>query len=122
VADIVARRNVILKSDGGARRAFCYLADSTVGIFTVLLRGKSGEAYNLGAESEISILELAERLCEMFPERGCKVVRRERAPTDPYIPSALAGGHFDLSKIKLLGWKPCIGIEEGFRRTILSYE
>jgi nucleoside-diphosphate-sugar epimerase len=122
VADLVARRDIVLKSDGSARRAFCYLADSTAGIFTVLLRGLNGEAYNLGADSEISILELANRLCGMFPERRCKVVRREREPGDPYIPSPVSAGLFDLSKIKALGWRPTTGIEEGFRRTVYSYE
>jgi len=122
VADLVARRDIVLKSDGSARRPFCYLADSTAGIFTVLLRGSKGEAYNLGADSEISILELANRLCRIFPERRCKVVRRERDPGDPYIPSPVSGGCFDLSKIRALGWQPTTGIEEGFRRTVNSYE
>jgi UDP-glucuronate decarboxylase len=122
VANLVARRNIILKSDGSARRPFCYVADSTTGIFTVLLRGISGEAYNLGADSEISILELAELLCRLFPERGCNIVRSERKPGDPYIPSSNCAGYFDLSKIKSLGWHPTTGIDEGFRRTVESYE
>lgn len=122
VADLVARRDIVLKSDGSARRPFCYLADSTAGIFTVLLRGSDGEAYNLGAESEISILELAELLCRLFPERNCKVVRRERVAGDPYVSSSNCGGHFDLSKIKSIGWQPTTSVEEGFRRTVQSYE
>lgn len=122
VADIVARRDIVMKSDGSARRPFCYIADSVAGIFTVLLRGSNGEAYNLGAESEVTILELAELLCGLFPERNCRVVRQARDPADPYIPSSNPGGHFDLSKIKALGWHPTTGIEEGFRRTVSSYE
>jgi UDP-glucuronate decarboxylase len=122
VADLVARRDIVLKSDGSARRPFCYLADSITGIFTVLLRGSNGEAYNLGADSEISILELAERLCRLFPERGCNVVRRVREPGDTYIPSSVSAGFFDLSKIRSLGWQASTGIDEGFRRTVKSYE
>lgn len=122
VGDLVARRDIVLKSDGSAQRPFCYLADSTAGLFTVLLHGDKGEAYNLGADSEISILELAERLCRLFPERNCKVVRRDREPGDPYIPSSHPGGRFDLSKIRSLGWWPTTGIDEGFWRTVTSYE
>ena len=44
VADIIAGRNIVMKSDGKHRRPFCYLADAVEGIFTVLLRGKNGEA------------------------------------------------------------------------------
>lgn len=122
VADVVARRDIVMKSDGSARRPFCYIADSVAGIFTVLLRGRSGEAYNVGAESEVTILDLAELLCRLFPERNCRVVHQARNPGDPYLPSSNPGGHFDLSKIKVLGWHPTTGIEEGFRRTVRSYE
>lgn len=122
VADIVARRDIVLKSDGSARRPFSYLADATVAYFTVLLKGIAGEAYNVGSESELSILELAEMLTQLFPERSCRVIRKDRAPDDQYIVSQNAGGHFDISKIKKLGWQPTTTIEEGFRRTVQSYE
>jgi len=122
VADIVARRDIVLKSDGGARRPFCYLADATVAYFTVLLNGENGEAYNVGAKTETSVLELAQMLCTLFPERDCRLVRQQRAEGDSYLASPVVGGHFDLSKIRKLGWEPTTGIEDGFRRTVLSYE
>ena len=37
VSDIVARRNIVMKSDGTACRPFCYLADVIVALFSVLL-------------------------------------------------------------------------------------
>ena len=52
VSDIVNNRNIIMKSDGSAIRPFCYLADATSGFFTVLLKGNSGEAYNVGNPDE----------------------------------------------------------------------
>ena len=122
VADVVVGRDIVMKSDGSARRPFCYLADAIAGIFTVLLQGKNGEAYNVGTDSETSILELAELLCRQFPERKCRVVRQERRSDDPYVISSIPGGHFDISKIRSLGWAPTIGVEEGFRRTVKSYE
>ena len=121
VADVVAGRDIVMKSDGSAKRPFCYLADAVEGIFTVLLRGDDGEAYNLGSDSEISILELAQLLCRLFPERNCRVVREDRSAGDPYLASTIPGGHFDISKIKSKGWAPKTGLEEGFRRTIKSY-
>jgi UDP-glucuronate decarboxylase len=122
VADVVAGRDIVMKSDGSARRPFCYLADAIEGIFTVLLHGKNGEAYNVGAVSEISILELAELLCRLFPERKGRVVRRERSPDDPYLGSSISGGHFDISKIRSLGWTPTTEVGKGFWRTVKSYE
>ena len=122
VADVVAGRDIAMKSDGSARRPFCYLADAIEGIFTVLLRGKNGEAYNVGTDSETSILELAEMLCQLFPERKCRVVRQERSADDPYLVSPISAGHFDLSKIRSLGWAPTTEVKEGFWRTVKSYE
>ena len=122
VADVVARRNIVMKSDGSARRPFCYLADAVTGFFTVLLRGRPGEAYNVGADSETSILELAEMLCRLFPERNCRVIREERTLDDRYLASSVSGGHFDISKIRSLGWEPTTKIEEGFKRTVKSYD
>jgi UDP-glucuronate decarboxylase len=122
VADVVARRDIVMKSDGSARRPFCYLADATVAFFTILLKGESGQAYNVGSDRETSILELAETLCRLFPERNLKVVRQYRASDGNYIASPVAGGHFDLSKIRTLGWETKTGIEEGFMRAVRSYE
>ena len=122
VADVVGGRDIVMKSDGSARRPFCYLADAIEGIFTVLLRGKVGEAYNVGSDVETSILELAELLSGLFPERRCQVIRQERRSDDPYLVSSVSGGHFDISKMKSMGWTPSTGLEEGFRRTVKSYE
>lgn len=122
VADLVAGRDIVMKSDGSTRRPFCYLSDATAAFFTVLLHGKAGEAYNVGSDVETSVLDLALTLTRLFPERNCRVIRQERPPGDQYIPSAVAGGHFDLAKIRALGWGPTTGIDEGFWRTVKSYE
>jgi nucleoside-diphosphate-sugar epimerase len=119
VADILAGRDVVLRSDGRARRPFCYLADATVAFFKVLLAGTPGEAYNVGSGTQCSILELAETLCRLFPES--KVVRQARGDGDRYITSPVTGFELDLAKIKTLGWEAITSIEEGFRRTVESY-
>lgn len=122
VADLVARRDIVMKSDGSTRRPFCYLGDATVAFFSILLLGKDAEAYNVGSDVETSVLDLAEILVRLFPERSCRVIRQDRAQGDSYLSSPVAGGHFDLGKIRSLGWEPTTGIEDGFRRTVESYE
>ena len=48
-------------SDGSAKRTFCYVADAVLGYYKVLVKGRPGEAYNVGVEiPEISMTELAE--------------------------------------------------------------
>ena len=48
VADIVNRRDIVMKSDGLSERTFCYAADAMDGFLRVLLKGKAGETYNIG--------------------------------------------------------------------------
>jgi UDP-glucuronate decarboxylase len=121
VADIVNRRDIVIKSNGDARRAFCYLADATLGFFHVLLKGECGQAYNVGNDkAEVSILDLARRLAALFPERETQV-RHEHRPTPGYLPSGVSRNCPDISKIGALGWRPTTSIEIGFRRTIETF-
>ncbi len=119
VADVVAGRDITLKSDGSARRSFCYLADAVSGLFAVLLKGVPGEAYNIGDDRfDLSVRELAERLAELFPPR--KVVMGR--PTGPYIRSPVESISPDISKARALGWSPNTSLDAGLRRTVGSYD
>lgn len=120
VSDIVHGRNIVMKSSGEATRAFCYLADATLGFFTVLLRGKQGEAYNVGSDKEISILQVAKTLVSLYPEKGLELIQESRAETGGYIASKISRACPDISKSRSLGWEPKFSLEEGFKRTIRS--
>ena len=123
VNDIVQRRPLVLKSDGRATRAFCYLADATSGFFRVLLRGRSGQAYNIGNDqAECSIAELADLLVRLFPERDLSVARQCRKADDPYLPSALERSCPDITLARQLGWQPKTSLTDGFHRTVRSFE
>ncbi len=119
VNNIVNRKDIVLKSDGAAKRAFCYLTDSIAAMYTILFDGENGESYNIGNDREyLSILELAQTLVGLFPERELKVVREQRndqgysaSPENRTIPVSL-------EKTRALGWEPKCSVEEGFSRTI----
>ena len=122
ISDMVKGRNIEMKSDGKAMRAFCYISDATVAFLKVLLDGKEGEAYNAGnPEQEISILDLANKLAGMFPEKNLKVIEQKK-PDAGYLHSKVSRICPDITKISALGWKPVTSIETGFRKTIMSYE
>lgn len=122
ISDIFNNRNIIMKSDGNAKRTFCYLSDATIAFFIVLLNGKNGEAYNVGnPRCEISINDLARRLVELFPEKKLTVIKSENQDLG-YLKSTVSRNCPDLSKINELGWVPEININDGFLKTILSYE
>ncbi len=121
VSNIVKKEDIIIKSDGKATRAFCYLADAITGFFTVLLKGKNGESYNVGNDKcEVNIAELAGKLVNLFPEYKLNVIKEKRDDPD-YLESKIIRNCPDISKIRSIGWKPHYSIEEGFKRTIKSF-
>lgn len=123
VADIVRDQDIVMRSDGSARRAFCYVADATEGFLTVLLRGDCAQPYNVGNEdAETSIAELADTLVGLFPEKGLSVVRAERPAGDVYMQSPISRNAPDTSRLRSLGWRPSFDIAEGFTRTIRSFQ
>lgn len=121
VRNIVERRDIVMKSEGNGTRAFCYISDATVGFFAVMLNGGMAEAYNVGnPDCEVSIAQLADAMTRIFPEFGLKVIREHRSDST-YVQSPVLRNCPDIAKVSRLGWKPTIGIEDGFRRTVLSF-
>lgn len=119
VAAVMENRNIVLKSDGKACRSFVYLADAVRGYFTVLLKGKNGEAYNIGNAYEISMVELANIVIKASGNPSLKV----EFDIDPASVSSASGhGLLSIDKIKALGWNPKIPEDEGFKRTINYYQ
>ena len=115
MGDVVAGRDIVLKSSGEAIRAFLYITDAVLGMFTVLFKGKAGEAYNLANETEpISIRDLAQRLASSRNDKTIQVVINEGDQKGycTYRRTAL-----DTTAIELLGWKPQTSLKEGIIRT-----
>jgi nucleoside-diphosphate-sugar epimerase len=123
VSNILNNQNIVLNSDGSAIRAFCYLTDATIGFFKVLLDGVDGEAYNVGnPNEEYSILRLAEILVGLYPDKSLSVVIKGDIQSNIYLKSPIKRNSPDINKINKLNWIPKVSVEEGFYRTIKSYE
>lgn len=121
--NVVRRQNIKMTSNGESKRCFCYLSDATAAFFTVLLKGSSGEVYNVGnPKEETSIIGLAELLCSLFPKWGLKVERQTNTPDGKYIASSISAIKPNIQKVSSLGWTPTVSLKEGFYRTIRSIE
>ncbi len=122
VADVIAGRNIQMKSDGSARRAFCYLKDATIAFFSVLLNGIDAEAYNVGNPTEeYSIFELALIIAPLGLMPLQVIPNKTYKNTNLYLRSSISRNTPDINKLAALGWFPHIKVEEGFKRTIESY-
>lgn len=122
ISDIVHSRNIVLKSKGDMERAFCYITDAISAMLFVLLKGEDREVYNVANETEPYLIrDVAEKLVTLFPEKGLQVVYD--------IPEEMSLGYskmgrtrLNTSKIERLGWRPQIALEEGLKKTVLSFE
>lgn len=116
IHNALAGENIVLKSAGTQFYSYGYVADIAAGIFTILFRGKTGEAYNIADEnSDITLKELANITAGYA---GKNVVfeisdAQEKAGYSTVTKAILAS-----QKLKALGWNSHYSIREGITRTI----
>ena len=111
--------DIVLHSDGSARRAFCYLTDTVAGILTAFTHTEGWGVFNIANETEeISVRELAELAAGCVP--GGHVTYA--AP-----PADSARAYFNVPRVRLstekleaLGWRPQVKLREGVARTLKS--
>jgi len=123
--DLFAGNDLVLLSDGSPTRTFCYVADAIVGYFKILVRGRAGEAYNIGNETpEISMLTLAGKLAEsasdLFGYAG-KVVRNVSGDQDYLTDNPQRRCPIIAKAREELDFEPEVSFEEGLRRTLVWY-
>lgn len=100
---------------GGQTRTFCYVSDAINGFLRALVRGRSGEAYNIGnPDPEVSMLGLV-KLAESTLKRKIpleKVGYPSSYPADEPLRRCP-----DISKAgTALGYAPRVRLKEGLRR------
>lgn len=125
IANVVRNENILLKSNGGAYRSFCYVADTAAALLLILLKGEDVTPYNIAADhSNITIRGFAKAAVEAFPERHLTLsFANKEDEKEPDLsrfdatPEILA--HEKLDK---LGFQAKIGLREGIRRAVLIVE
>lgn len=121
--NIVNGQDIEIKSDGTGKRTFCYVADAIAGLFTVLTKGRDGEAYNVcNTEQFVSIRQLAETLAALRHDMEIKVTWKRRPADEHYTENTAIGAIAPSNeKLKGLGWEPRYSVLDGFRR-VLEYQ
>jgi nucleoside-diphosphate-sugar epimerase len=123
--DVLSARDIVMLSDGSPTRTFCYVADAIIGYYKILVKGKRGEAYNIGVEGpEISIVNLAERVVDiasdLFGYKG-QVVRQVSADQDYLIDNPNRRCPVIDKARNDLGYRPSISLDEGLKRSLIWY-
>ncbi len=111
--------------DGKNVRDWLFVEDHCAAIFTVLGKGKPGETYNIGGNSERANMDVVTTICDLVDELRPPCAGSERRQLITYVKDR--PGHdrryaIDATKImRELGWKPAEKFESGLRKTVEWY-
>jgi dTDP-glucose 4,6-dehydratase len=106
-------------------RDWLFVEDHCSAIRTVLERGRVGETYNIGGNSERKNLDVVTAICNLVDELRPDATLEPRRNLITFV--ADRPGHdrryaIDASKIiRELGWRPAEEFESGLRKTVAWY-
>jgi dTDP-glucose 4,6-dehydratase len=117
LADVLAGNAIHIGGDGTAVRSYLYAADLAIWLWTMLLRGEAGCAYNVGSAEPVSIRRLAELMAsELAPGTPIEVGHRAvpGAAGARYVPSIERAE-------RELGLRVRVALPDALRRTYDFY-
>jgi UDP-glucuronate decarboxylase len=120
IADALADRDFVINGDGLDSRPFCYISDLIRGVFYILILGEAGNAYNVGADEELSIKALATLIKRVSGRTNRQIIVKKEQNKDKK--KLRTAGHFNVSKLQKLGWNTVVSPENGFSRMFLYYK
>ena len=116
---VIEKKDIVLNTTGQTVRNYCDICDAISGIITVLLRGASGEAYNIAnIETTISIADLAQKICEKYKSTGIHVVYNKPSNVKLYGYNPEMKICLNTNKIEQLGWKPRYSLDKTIERLV----
>jgi dTDP-glucose 4,6-dehydratase len=115
VTNLIQGRKVPLYGDGRNERDWLHVEDHNAAIHMLVDHGKSGEIYNIGANAQLSNLDLTYRILAALGQDESMIEQ---------VPDRL--GHdlryaVDSSKLRSLGWKPKHTFDERLEDTVQWY-
>lgn len=122
VKQALAGRPITVYGDGKQRRCFGYVGDVVSALIKLMERPEAvGQVFNIGSNSEITILELAEKVKELTrSESEIVFVPYDEAYEEGFedMPRRIP----DISKVKeLVGFEPRMSLE-GILQSVIDYQ
>ena len=111
--------------DGLNVRDWLYVRDHCTAIWTIMNRGKRGETYNVGGNSEMENIRIVEMICDILDDLPVPSLDAPRKELITFVKDR--PGHdrryaIDFTKLREeLGWTPEESFETGMRKTVDWY-
>ena len=117
IRNVLDGNDIVMKSTGSQYRSWCYVVDCVAALLFILLKGESGQAYNVADESSnITIKQLAEMIAAIEDK---KVILQLPADQEKAGYNVVTKSTFSTKKLIDLGWTPLDGkMEDKMRATI----
>lgn len=105
-AKLGGTRELVIWGSGSPRREFLHV-DDAADAFVHLMKTYSGTSHvNVGCGEDVTILELAQLVCEVVGFFGA-------LKTDPSKPDGTPRKLLDVAKLNASGWRPRYGLRDG---------
>ena len=115
LTNLLDGRKVPLFGTGRNERDWLHVDDHVAALRLLIDRGKPGEVYNIGANAQLTNLELTRRILEVFSLDETRIEYVADRPGDDLRYAV------DSSKLRALGWAPTAPLEERLAETIDWY-
>jgi nucleoside-diphosphate-sugar epimerase len=113
ISDALRGGPIRVKSDGSSVRSYLYASDLAVWLWTVLFKGSSGRAYNVGSEDALNIAAVAHEVAAAVPQKISVRIAGTPAPgasAHRYVPATARAR-------EELGLRAEVPLREAIRRT-----
>ena len=114
------KEDIVLKSSGSQLRSYCYTLDCASALLCILIKGKSGNAYNISNPNSIaSIRDMAEAFAAISKTQ---VKFLQESSLEKISGNLMDYSVLDSNKLMALGWRPLFSLERGVTATFNFYK
>ncbi len=122
IANIIKNKNLPIYAKGKNSREWIHVDDHCRALFTLYLKGKNGENYNVGSGKNLTNIDLVKKILKVFKKMKHKIGNRSKIKFVKDRPGHDFRYALNSKKIRLkLKWRPKINFDEGLEKTVAWY-
>ncbi len=114
--DVLAGKDIVMKSPGSQLRSYCYVLDCVSAMVTVLLSGQAGRAYNISNRASlVTIRQMAQAFADAA---GRALVFENPSDAERKSYNLMDNSALDATSLEELGWQGLFDLAAGVKATL----